>query len=192
MKIKNPIFAVLICEICSLRSFFNINTNILRKAFAILLLLFFLFNSMGYYFLFELNKFQVKKEMQSRSGKKSVKFCLLKIADPEKDLSFKRIHKKEIRFKNQMYDVIKEVKNKNVTLFYCLKDSKEDNLLSAMSKNAKTNYFLSLWGQIITIALPEYSIVLEDLCSEKITYYFFKSTLSSLKVAILSPPPEVS
>lgn len=165
----------------------------MKKIFAVFVLFILLFNSMGYYILFELNKFQVRQEMQSQLVKKTVKLYLLKITDPEKDPEFKRIHKKEFQYKGKMYDVIKEVKNNGITLFYCLKDTKEDNLLAAMKRVTHDKFLISLLNLIISIApLPDYPEDIAALASGTISFYSFQSPLCSSQLPTWSPPPEFS
>jgi len=147
---------------------------------------------MGFYFLLELNKYHVKKEMQSDPGKKSSNFCLLQLTNPDGDPAFKRMDTKEIRYKGCMYDVIKEVKKDNFTFFYCLKDTNENNLLAAMGKVANDKYFLSFWGFMITITLPDAAEDLAISAPTEIIFHHFKSPLFSKHISTWCPPPEIA
>jgi hypothetical protein len=165
----------------------------LKKIFAVFVLLILLFNSMGYYFLFELNKYQVQKSIQHHPERKSPAFCILRIPEPENNPSFSRIDKKEIRFQGKMYDIIKEVRNNNTTLFYCIRDTREDNLLAAMKRLTHDKFLLSLLNHIISVApLPDYPEEIAVLASSTISFYSFQSPLCSSQLPTWSPPPEVS
>lgn len=159
---------------------------------AYILLFFFLFNSVGYYFIFELYKYHVKKELQTVAAKGSADLTILMITDPDHDREFQRIEKKEIRFKGFLYDVIKEVQSGRTTLFYCIHDRKEENLLATMNTVNNSKFLLSLWQHLIKIAVPPVSVALMDQSPVKILFPHISFKLSSVLLGTWSPPPELS
>jgi hypothetical protein len=164
----------------------------LKKTLAYLLLFLFLFNTVGYYFIFELYKYHVKKEMQTQANKESGAFTIIKIADAQFDREFQRVEKKEIRYKGLLYDVIKEEQSGRTTIFYCIYDKKEENLLATMKTVNKNNFLLSLWDHMIKIAMPHFDIALTNSFPEKVLFPQISISLYSVHIAIWSPPPELS
>jgi hypothetical protein len=164
----------------------------LKKSLAYLLLILFLFNSMGYYFIFELHKYHVKKEIQANSNKISRALRILKIRDAESDHEFQRVENKEIRYQGFLFDVIKEVRNGKTTIFYCIHDTKEENLLATMNSVNKNKFLLSLFDHIIKIAIPPFTIALTNSLSRKVIFPQISSLLPSVLLGTWSPPPEVA
>ena len=168
------------------------NTQVLRKTLAYLLLFLFLFNSLGYYFIFELYKYHVKKEMQVQATKDSEVVTILKIAEAEHDPAFQRVEKKEIRYKGSLYDVIKEVQVGRTTIFYCIHDKKEEILLATMNSVNKSKFLLSLWQHLITIAIPPIQMTLTNPFPVKLLFPHISVTLPTVLIGTWSPPPEFS
>ena len=142
----------------------------MKKTLPYILLFLFLFNILGYYFIFEVQKYHVKKEMQARIHKGSTVLTILQVMDPENNPDFQRIEKMEIRYKGFLYDVIKEVQKGRTTIFYCIHDKKEENLLAAMKTVNKDNFLLSIWDHVIKIAVPPFHIALSNPFPVKVIF----------------------
>jgi len=164
----------------------------LKKTLPYLLLVIFLFNSLGYYFIFELYKYNVKKEMQTQSCKSSMALTILQISDILYNSEFQRVEKKEIRYKGSLYDVIKEVHTGTTTIFYCIHDTKEENLLAAMKTVNKNKFLLSLWDHLVKIAIPQFEMPLSDPNTSKVIFPVITISLPSVLLTNWSPPPELS
>ena len=164
----------------------------MKKIPAYLLLFLFLFNSTGYYFIFELHKYQVKKKIQVHADKSSAALTVIKVSGTEDDPCFQRIEKKEIRFNGSLYDVIKEVRSGETTIFYCIPDKKEENLLSVMKTINKNKFLLSLWDHVIKIAIHHPALPLADPSVSKLLFPRISVSLRSVLLTKWSPPPEVS
>jgi hypothetical protein len=164
----------------------------LKKALAYLLLFLFLFNSLGYYFIFEIYKYRVKKEMQDQTYKGSTVLTILKIADAKDDPGFQRVEKKEIKYKGSLYDVIKEVQVGRTTIFYCIHDKKEEILLATMNSVNKSKFLLSLWQHLITIAIPPFDNSLTVTVPVNVLFPQISVPLPSVLIGTWSPPPELS
>jgi hypothetical protein len=147
---------------------------------------------MGYYFIFELHKYNINKEMQTRTHKGSTALTILKISDTEIDREFQRVEKKEIRYKGLLYDVIKEVPGGRTTIFYCIHDKKEENLLAVMNTVNKNKFLLSLWDHVIKIAIPHLEMPLANPYAAKIIFPRITVLLGSVHLTKWSPPPELS
>jgi hypothetical protein len=164
----------------------------LNKTLIYFLLFLFLFNSTGYYFIFELHKHRVKKEIQARINKESLVLTVLKISDAEHDPLFQRVEEKEIRYKGSLYDVIKEINTDRVTIFYCIHDKKEENLMAAMKTVNKSMFLLSLWDHVIKIAIPPSDNSMTDRSPLTLVFPQISFPLPSFFIGTWSPPPELS
>jgi len=90
---------------------------------------------MGYFVVFRYNQYVIRQEMMARirNGVLPHNYVLLKISNPGKEKQFRRINKTEFSWCGRMYDVVIERKSGDTTLFYCLHDKKEENLLADFS-----------------------------------------------------------
>jgi hypothetical protein len=164
----------------------------LKKALIYSILILFLFNSLGYYLLFELHKYEIKKEMQAMIQKHPSKMTILTIADVENNQEFHRIDKKEFRYKGAMYDIVREIKTGQTTVFICIHDAKESELLAGLKRETQNKIHLVRWDHLIMIFLPvptikPISFELTDLIFPNINF-----TLTSPFLGTWSPPPEFS
>ena len=125
----------------------------MKKLFAYLLLFLFLFNSMGYYVVYEFNKMLVKREVWASIRDNREKLIVLQIPDPSHHPDFKRIDRKEFIFQNRLYDIVKEEKRGNVSVFTCIHDNREEKLVSGMKKVAGNRLATILISHIIDYAI---------------------------------------
>jgi len=106
--------------------------------------------------VFEINKFHVKREMQAfiRTRRVASQVVTFKIFRPENNPDFRRIEKREIIYKGLMYDVVREVKQGQNTIFSCIRDHKEEMLIAGFKKSGNRKVTLALIHNLITQALP--------------------------------------
>lgn len=106
----------------------------MKRLMAIFLLLFFMLNTFGIIGYFYYTRSQIRAEMKvlMKSNIPKEKIIILKIANNSK--YFIRIHKKEFRYEGKLYDIIKEIKKNYFTIFYCINDEKEEQLMESYSK----------------------------------------------------------
>jgi hypothetical protein len=164
----------------------------LKKVFALSVLFFILFNTMGYYILFELDKLMVKKEMKARISEGAKDMVCLKIEGGEKNLSFQRLDKNEIRFNGRLYDVVREIDKGDLKLIFCIPDTKEDQLYSGLKRINHDKQRLNLWDHMVTVALPEEATILEYITPENRLFPPLKIHILSSVLLTLSPPPKFS
>jgi hypothetical protein len=161
----------------------------LKKTFVFILLILFLFNTVGYFFIIEIHRLRVKKELASRTtGKNDI--TILRIENIMNDTSFRRIDEKEIRYMGSFYDVVKEVQSGNSLVIYCIRDTKEENLDVAMKTVSNNKLLASLWELVIKNVIPDGKIIVPAPSFELLTYPDFSETLNSAGLTILSPPPK--
>lgn len=145
---------------------------------------------MGYYIVFELNKYLVKKEMQSFLQSNKDPLVVLKISDPESDPDFSRPDAREIIYQGKLYDVVKEIRTAKTTCFYCQHDAREEMLIAGFKRMVKSKFNQHLLDHVIKIALAGTVLHLHQLFVQKVHYPDFLMALSSFDFPPFSPPPE--
>ena len=164
----------------------------LKKAVALALLFFILFNSMGYYILFELDKMIVRKEMNALTLRTTTKLVCLKIEDAEHNPSFHRRGDKEIEFDGRLYDVVREINKGKAKLIFCIRDTKEEQLYSGLKRINHNKQRTNLWDHMVQLALPEGAMTLELISPGILKFPFLKIQLLSSFLPTWSPPPKNS
>lgn len=125
----------------------------MKKLLPYLLLSLFLFNSMGYYVVYEFNRHIVRREARAMARNNPEKFIVLRIFDAAHHPDFKRLDKKEFRYKNMMYDIVSEETTGLLSTFICYPDSKEEKLISGFKKISGNKLASVLVSHIIDIAV---------------------------------------
>lgn len=112
----------------------------MKKILSIFLLSIFLFNTAGYYFAFKVVQWQTKVDMKTyiQSGQFNSQLTVISIDKSElKDLE--RIDEKEIKYKNQFYDIVFSKQTCTSVIYYCINDKQEENLFSYLNDHIKTH-----------------------------------------------------
>lgn len=164
----------------------------MKKSLAFLILLVLLFNSIGYYLLFELKKYVIKKEMQSAIRHPSSKMVVLKIDHLEKDHEFQRIDKKEFRYKGAMYDIVREITTGHTTVFVCILDAKETGLFAGLKRETKNRDHPALWDHQVMIFLSIPAIELNITGFSELMFPKLELSFNSPTLGTWSPPPELT
>lgn len=164
----------------------------MRKALIYSILALFLYNSMGYYLLFEMNRRSARKVMQSAMEIHSARPVMLKIADPLNDKEFRRIDHKEFMYKGELYDIVREIKTGNTTVFICLHDARETKLYAGLKRVNQINAAKAFWNQMSLYIYSESGIDVEPLFSGMLIFSTLDIPLKSLQLPTWSPPPELS
>ena len=89
-------------------------------------------NTMGYLVIFKYNQYLIQHEMiaRIRCGAFHDKITILRIYHPELKKQFRRVEKTEFTWFGKLYDVVAEGKSGDTTIYYCLHDKKEEDLLA--------------------------------------------------------------
>lgn len=164
----------------------------MKKVLVYTTLVLFLFNSMGYYLLFEINQYLIKKEMSMEIEKKQKPLIMLCIADADQDDDFRRIHKGEIQYKGCMYDVAREYKSGRTSVFFCLQDTREDNLMAGLNKAHLHKLYQAMWEQLTTVTFPEQPVDMASSSSAGFSFPRFNTSLQTTWLQTLSPPPKIT
>ncbi|WP_373058428.1 hypothetical protein [Zunongwangia sp. H14] len=112
----------------------------MKKAFAILLLLIFSFNSAGFYISFGIQLYQIKKEVKQRiiAATPREELIQLKYSSATKK-EFHWHEDGEFSYKGRMYDVVNTEKNGDATFYFCIEDKEEMILLASLKKQLEKN-----------------------------------------------------
>lgn len=145
---------------------------------------------MGYYILFEVNRYLVRDEMQAVIRNHPGKLVVLKLEDVSHNKDFQRIHKKEFRYRGEMYDVLREVTTGTTTLFICLHDVKETRLFAGLKKVHQDKLHLALPDQVTMIHLPIHSEASLPILTGSLVFARLVPSLNSVLLPISSPPPK--
>ena len=108
-----------------------------KRITSITLLSLFLFNIVGYYFLFLISDFENRNKMQTnllQSSLETIRISKSEIAE----VIFKD-GGKEISFNGEMYDVKSKSESGNYFIFNCKYDKKETSLLAGLTTHVKGN-----------------------------------------------------
>jgi len=107
----------------------------MKKAAVILILGLIMFQMIGVFMLFNVKQNHIRQnvKMQIKAGVPDSALTILTF-DNEKATSLKWIHNHEFVYKGQMYDVVKTIKSRNETTYFCLPDHQETKLFSNLKK----------------------------------------------------------
>ncbi|MBK9731042.1 MAG: hypothetical protein IPO83_07120 [Chitinophagaceae bacterium] len=110
----------------------------MRTFTIILLICFFLFDSLGFYFLFE-NKMLIAKsdagKMMKRPEGKNELVTIIISKNSQDQFSWNDDH--EFQYKNEMYDVVSIKENGNLLIYTCYHDVNEANAVSELVDHVK-------------------------------------------------------
>ncbi len=162
----------------------------LNKILPFALLIAFLVNSMGYYFIFEIKKSIVKNEMRSIIENGTRNYTVVKVINVDHDSNFHRVDAHEILYNGRLFDVISEIRTGESATFCCIQDVKEEFLLFGFKKVCKNKQFVSLDDSLIKIALPKIFTGLQHTYFTIHKFPPYQISLNSRIIVPLNPPPE--
>ena len=106
-------------------------------------MLIFVFNSFGFIFYFLIERENIKEkifeEIAFLKSKEKIEVLSISKFMINEGKSFQRINRKEIRYEGKMYDIVKEEKQTDKIIFYCIHDQKEDKLERDYAKTMNEN-----------------------------------------------------
>ena len=146
------------------------------------------FQTSGFYLIFEINRFLVKREVSARissNSKLPIKTIVINGIDP----SLKFIGKKEIQYNGKMYDVVFRTVHGDSTIFYCIHDVKEDAIntgLARMMKDRTKHLLIPVFGSLAVLSQP--CLSMEEVGREFRFIPFARNTSSAITSVPESPP----
>ena len=176
----------------------------MKKSFSILLLGIFLFNTMGYYFVFKVNQSILRFEIRGmiNSGFHKEMCILVKIDRPESNPDFKKLDHNEFSYCGRLYDIVSESVKGNTTWYYCINDKQEERLIAGFEKiqnlnlgpgsSGKAKQTQALLYHLITIALLKEPIVFTYPQPLEVVFGYNQRHPFTPFLIPFSPPPELS
>ena len=169
----------------------------MKKSLPLLLIILILLNTFGFNLFLDYMIFQCKRDFSMEKYYPSSEIIVLKII-PDEINNLQRVGGHEVRYKNKMYDVVKEVKKNGILFVYCINDKKEDGLFDILFKINKNDNSSEQSKTLFSNNNLIKNYILND---NQVFHFRYKSdrTLnyptiiynSPLKEIIL-PPPELS
>jgi len=169
------------------------------------MILLFLFNIMGCYFVFSYSRYLVRSEMRRciRAGYFERSATILKIKNPSHCKEFERIGRDEFRYRNNLYDIVSEFRSGDTTIFICINDKKEEQLLAGFHRFIESTAFQNNPAKARHAAAMNHHLVRIALIAETnktespqtpITLAFNNAiySLSSILYPPPYPPPKIS
>jgi hypothetical protein len=169
-----------------------VKKTILRTTLPLFLLGVFLYTVFGYYFAFELSRAGVHKEIRTQLQQHRYNVTTLIVPDAAHNPEFRRVEAKEIEFQGRMYDVVREVRTGNETKFYCIHDTREENIQAGLKRAVNSNLMLTLMFHILIQAVPEEAPDEIPAYQAEVEFPVLVMTPLARPALPLSPPPEYS
>lgn len=180
----------------------------MRHTISILLLGVFCFPLAGHWLLFALRKYQIRENTERllRAGVSEEQLVLVRLPDDWKrypGLSFQRMHAREFKYQGVMYDVVRQARSGDTTLYWCVADYADTELHRQWEAcasdwahkdpaNRKANERLRLfWQELYLPAAHEQALWSAVRRSAK-PFFGYKKALDSSYIICLFHPPEAA
>lgn len=150
----------------------------------------FLFNSVGYYIIWELNKSMIRQEMQAWLRDHSDQLTILTFHTPEALGTLRWVHDREFIYEDQLFDVLKVVKQDHKTIFFCKRDIKEEKLNEGYRRLANSKLNQQLLEHLFTVALCEPLLEPSQIPSDGFLFEPFTVHLPDVYIHPVNPPPK--
>ncbi len=172
----------------------------MKNATAFFLLIIFGFNLGGSYVILKIQQHQIRREIihQIKEGISEKDLTSITVSsENENELLWK--DREEFSYKGTMYDIVRvEILNENTTVYHCISDSQETNLIANYNKelqkkrkdkNSRTNTVKTVKFIEKINPLPQKE---EVAFSNKVIRpnYVYHENYASLSLEISSPPPK--
>ncbi len=109
----------------------------MKRIIPIFFLVIFLFNSLGYFIMFRFDQAEIRNQMRSEVLEKTPNSRLIRISvSSSHDSQICWTDDNEFSYKGKRFDVVRTEKKADGSVnYFCLNDSKEDELFSQLNEN---------------------------------------------------------
>lgn len=173
----------------------------MKKIAILFLLSIFLFNTVGYFIAFKSVQYEIKSEVLSE----------IKQDINNKELTPVTINKnnlqdiewlesgEEMRYNDQLYDIVKSTETSSTITYYCIADTKEESLFTNLDEHIRTHIAANKPAQnqktsvdkVIKLYFAiEQSIKFKDVSLNRVQFLQTNLIYSSTLLETDSPPPE--
>jgi len=163
-----------------------------------------LFQSVGYFIVFEIRQAIIHEQTKERI-EKNIPDCELVIfkislnAKSDHKTTLQRINKKEFRFHNRMYDIVRQKTCNDTVWYYCISDEEETTLFSDLdslikqqqesnpnhkNQQKQQDRFFSLLYDLQLIGHKAF------ISQNRILMYHFTADIISYSYETVKPPPK--
>jgi hypothetical protein len=175
-----------------------------KQIIAFFFLFVFLFNSVGYFFVFRFNQMEIKNDMRAAMLEKTPDSRFIPITVSSKNsLELSWSEDNEFSYKGSRYDIVRMEKRTDGSVTYlCLNDAREDELFRQMDENLSTQLDANKTCNGKTGKLLLKLLAFDYFCSsEKTAFYQTEAILipststpsqMDLSFDITTPPPRIS
>ncbi len=172
----------------------------MKKFISYLLILGILFNTLGNLIVLKSMHYNIYKDIRTTYINNIPNHNLVKITvakDAKNSIRF--IEKDEFIYKDKMYDIVRTETNQNSVIYYCLNDTKDENLYSSLNTEVRkcmnSNPVKSKTQQLLkkiatTLFYTENkNTVINSFKNIKYSHTINKS--KSALIDVLTPPPQL-
>ncbi|CAN5570908.1 hypothetical protein BH10BAC1_BH10BAC1_07590 [soil metagenome] len=173
----------------------------MKKIAVFSLLAIFIFNTVGYYFVFKLNQSCIKQEVKTHLKHNLSDDKLTIIIVLKSDL--KKVEwledGKEMRYDNNLYDVVKKTESESSVTFYCIDDDQETQLFADLDNHIQTyitnnsqkdTHSKKLIDHLIKLYFIQLPVLKFNKTENEMDYSICLLNYQSKYFQIDSPPPE--
>jgi hypothetical protein len=166
----------------------------MKKYISLILLITILFVSNGYYLYFKhlqhKIKEEIKHEIKNKLSDNELSVVIIS-SENKKQISWKE-KDKEFSYNGEMYDIVKTKTLNNKTYYYCIKDTKEKNLIANYTRhNRRRNKTLLKLRKVLSNKyFPEKFIINTKTNNADIYFTDYQQNYTSVYLETLSPPPK--
>ncbi len=162
----------------------------MKKLTAYCLLFIFVFNLIGYSVILELDRHFVRQEMEEQIRLHPGACSVIEVPDNSHDL--KRLSRNEIEYLGNRYDVLYEFRTLTMSVFHCIRDIREENLVKTAGLVNHKHYCLSLYEHLIKDAIPVYPVTPGKTAMSTVEFLHGHGHYDPVTPHTWSPPPELS
>jgi len=165
----------------------------MRKTLSAILLFLFLFDAGGYFIWFRIVQWNVRNEIREQIEKGLTDKELTEIILPAEHSSWLQtfIPDKEFRYKGEMYDVVRTKTIHHQKHYYCLKDTREKQLVDKFIRDNLSKKKAAKFKRIPLKYFPHFSRLLPSLNRLMVKIYPIISHYHSRIPETGSPPPRM-
>jgi hypothetical protein len=175
---------------------------VIRKNISIALLVIFLFEAGGMIFGFHVRQWIHKVSIAVITDTEDVPAEILTMRMSRKEFDRIKIHEREFRLNNEMYDVVWRETKGDEYIIYCFRDAAEEKMIAkflrflANGTNENTSAASAIMNSIVsgfTLFTPEYGFTSASLTMvERCTYYDTFLLIDRIRCVDAPPPWTIS
>lgn len=174
----------------------------MKRLLPLFLVLLFLFNSIGYFFVFSINQLLIRREMHAMIRTRYYKeSSLVTVLHPSTNQQYRRVDDHEFIYNGVLYDIVSEKSVEGGVTFTCIPDTKEQQLITSFSHSsdyqtgqanpARVKLTRALLQLVVTTAMVNKTPTIPPTCVIDLSFLNQSSQLiSGFERSMFHPPQE--